>query len=121
MLHRIRLHQFIIRKRQFTNRQPLPDIQITPQEWKPDSEMSTKNDDLYARTWQCEIERPIFDAENNNVTPPNSPENSVRSTKESGTHQEPYKSVPRKIFPKKEELCDVTDTYHYMEPDAETN
>ena len=30
--HRIRL-------RQFTLRQPIPDIQITPQEWKPDQEV----------------------------------------------------------------------------------
>ena len=38
VLHRMRM-------RQFTPRQTLPDIQIRPQEWKPDSEVSFKHDD----------------------------------------------------------------------------
>ena len=38
-----------IQTRQFTHRQTPPDIRITPQEWKPDLEMSLKHDDLYAR------------------------------------------------------------------------
>ena len=56
---------------QFTHRQPLPDIRITPQEWKTDPAVSPKHVDLYARAWECEYERPIFDAENDNPTPPN--------------------------------------------------
>ena len=42
MLHCVRL-------RQFTPRQPLPDVQITPQEWNSDPEVIIKHDDLYAR------------------------------------------------------------------------
>ena len=53
MLHRIRM-------RQFTPRHPLPDIRITPQEWKPDPEVSLKHDDLYAGAWECEYEKPNF-------------------------------------------------------------
>ena len=41
-LHRMRL-------RQFTPRQPIPDIQITPREWTPDPEIIIEYDDLYAR------------------------------------------------------------------------
>ena len=42
--------------------------------WKPYPEVSVKHDDLYARAWDCEYEKPIFDVKNNNATPPNSPE-----------------------------------------------
>ena len=65
--------------RQFTLRQPPPDIIITTQEWKPDPEVIPKHDDLYARAWECEYEKPIFDAKNNNPTPPNSPEIPIQS------------------------------------------
>ena len=47
VLHRMRM-------RQLTTRQPPPDIRITPQERKPDPEVSLKRDDLYARAWECE-------------------------------------------------------------------
>ena len=40
--HRMRL-------RQFTPRQPIPDIPITPCEWQPGPEVVIKHDDLYAR------------------------------------------------------------------------
>ena len=36
------------------------------------------------------------------------------------THLKPHESVLQKFFPKTEDLCDVTDTYSYMEPDVET-
>ena len=68
-----------MRMRQFTPRQALPDIPITPQELKPDPEVNIKNDDLDARAWECEHERPIFDAKNDNATPPNSPETVIQS------------------------------------------
>ena len=64
---------------QFTPSQTLPDIRITPQEWKPDPEVSLKHDDLYARAWECEYEKPFFDAQNDNATPPNPPEIQVQS------------------------------------------
>ena len=63
-----------MRLRHLTPQKPLPDIRITPQEWKPDPEVSLKHDDLYARAWECQYERPTFDAENDSVMPPSSPE-----------------------------------------------
>ena len=59
-----------MRMRQITHRQLPADIRITPQEYKPDPEVSLKHDDVYARAWECEYEKPIFDAENNNTTLP---------------------------------------------------
>ena len=47
ILHRMRL-------RQFTSRQTKPDIPVTPREWQPDPEVIIKQDDLYARAWECE-------------------------------------------------------------------
>ena len=67
VLHRMQM-------RQFTPRQPPADIRITPQESKPDPEVSLKHDCLYARAWECDYEQPICDAENNNATPPNAQE-----------------------------------------------
>ena len=103
--------------RHFTARHPPVEVRSTTQEYKPDPEVSLKHDDSYARTRECEYEKPVFDAENNNATPPNSTQNPVQpdlSTEERGTHQEPHASVP-------EELYDVTDTYPYIEPKVETS
>ena len=44
VLHRMRM-------RQFTPRQHPADMRTVPQEWKLDSEVSIKHDDLYARAW----------------------------------------------------------------------
>ena len=52
-----------MRMRQFTPRHPIPDMRITPQKWKPDVDVSLKHDDLYVRAWECEYEKPNFDAE----------------------------------------------------------
>ena len=51
-----------MRLRQFTPRQPIPDIPITPREWQPDPAALIKHDDLYARAWECEYDDPIFDS-----------------------------------------------------------
>ena len=67
-----------MRMRQLTPRQPPADIRITPQEWKPDPEVRLKQDDLYARAWECDYVQPIFDAENKNATP-NAHESPVKS------------------------------------------
>ena len=85
-------------------------------------EVSIKHDDLYAKAWECEYERPIFDAENNNVTLPNSPEIAVQSdlyTKERWNTPGNSRKWSPEVFPQTEELCEVTDTYPYMEPDGE--
>ena len=76
--------------RQFTPRKPPADIGITPEQWKPDPEVSLKHDDLYARAWECEWEKPIFDAKNNNATLSNSiaiPVSQIHQMRKRGTHQ----------------------------------
>ena len=86
--------------------------------------MSLKHDDLYARAWECENEKPFFDAENINATPPNSAEIPVRfdlSTEETWNTSRTTQKCSREIFLQMEELCEVTDTYRYMEPVVETN
>ena len=84
--------------------------------------MSLKDDDLYARSWECDYEQPIFDAENNNATPPNLSEMPVQSdvsTEEMrNTPGTAHKCSPEN-FPQTEELFDVTDTYPDMKPDVE--
>ena len=45
----------------FTPTQDIPDVQATPQDWKSDSEVIIKHDDLYARAWEFEYEKPVFD------------------------------------------------------------
>ena len=72
ILHRMRL-------RHFTPRQPIPDTTVTPREWQPDPEVIIKHDDLYARAWECEYDKPIFDSDHDNLVSPNPPEVTVRS------------------------------------------
>ena len=74
-----------MRRRQFTPRQPPADIQVKPQEYKPDPKVSLKHDDFFAKEWEYNYEQPIFDADNNNAAPPSpqeSPVQSVFSTEE---------------------------------------
>ena len=65
--------------RHFTLQQPLRDLQITPQDWKCDPEVSFKHNDLYARACECDYEKLIYDAEYNNAAPRNPAEIAVRS------------------------------------------
>ena len=107
VLHRMRM-------RQFTPRQTQPDIRITPQVWKPDLEVSRKHDDLYARAWESEYEKPIVDAENNSATPPNSHEIPVQSdllAEETRNSPESAHECSPETSPQTEQVCDVTDTY----------
>ena len=101
-----------MQKRQFAHRQPLPGILITPQEWKPDPEVSIIHDDLYAKTWEREYEKPIFEAKKDNATPPNSPELAVHSdssTEETWNTPGTARGCSREVFPRTEQWCDVTD------------
>ena len=70
-----------MRLRQITPRQPIPDVQRTPREWQPDPKVIIKHDDLNARAWECEYDKPIFDSDRDNMVKPNSPEITVRSEK----------------------------------------
>ena len=94
ILHRMRL-------RLFTPQQPIPDIPVTPREWQPDPEIITKQDDLYARAWECEYDKPIFDSDSDDVVSSNSQEVTVRSGEEAdatgstpGTTQEDSSNIP---------------------------
>ena len=117
ILHRLRL-------RQFTPRHPIPDIPVTPREWQPDPEVIIKHDDLYARAWGCEYDKPIFDSDRDNLKSANSREvtlrsgeaaNETRST--SGTIQEDSSDT----LPHTDEIEDGMNTDHYMQPDADTS
>ena len=111
-----------MRMRQFTARQPPADIQIEPQESKPDPDVSLKHDDLYVRAWEYDCEQPIFDAENKNATPPKShkiPVQSDSSTEEMRNTPGTTHECSPEIFLQTEEISDVTDTYPDMEPNAE--
>ena len=117
ILHRMRL-------RQFTPRQPIPDIPVTPRDWQPDPEVTIKHDDLYARAWECEYDTPIFDSERDNLVPFNSPEVTMRL----GETADETRSIPgtaqedsSDIFPHTDEMGDGTDTDHDMQPDADTS
>ena len=71
VLHRMRLPSFAPRR-------PIPDVQTTSYEWKPDPEVIKKHDDLYARAWESEYETPIFDNGQHEPDNDNSVEMSVR-------------------------------------------
>ena len=116
-LHRMRL-------RQLTLRQLIPDIPITPRERQPDPEVIIKHDDVYARAWECEYDKPNFDCDYNNLVTPTSPEITVRSEEAA----DELKSTPGTIrenspdiLPQTDRSCDGTDTDHYMQPDADTS
>ena len=67
-----------MRLRLFTPRQPIPDVQTTSNEWKPDPEVILKHDDLYARAWEFEYETSIFDNGQHELDSDNSLEITVR-------------------------------------------
>ena len=117
ILHRMRL-------RQFTPRQPIPDIPITPREWQPDPEIIIKRIDLYARAWECEYDTPIFDSDRDNLVTPTSPEITVRSEKATDETRSTPPGTTREsspeIIPQVDNSYDGTDTDHYMQPDAVT-
>ena len=80
-----------MRMRQFTPRQPPADITVKPREYKSDPEVSLNYDDLYASAWEYDFEQPVFDAENDNVAPPNSQEIPVKSE----FSMEKMRNIPR--------------------------
>ena len=117
ILHRMRL-------RQFTPLQPIPETSVTPREWQPDPEFIIKHDDLYARAWECDYDKPIFDSDRDNMVIPNPPEVTVRpeavadeTRSTPGTTQEDFSE----ILPHTDDIDDGTDTDHYMLLDADTS
>ena len=71
VVHRFRLRLFKPRKHS-------PDVQTTSQEWKPDPEVTIRQNDLYTRAWESENGTPIFDKEKDEPDNHNSPEITVR-------------------------------------------
>ena len=113
-----------MRLRQFTPRQPTPDTPFTPRERQPDPEVIIKHDDLYARAWECEYHKPIFDGDRDNLVSPKSPEVTVRSGEAAdetrstpGTIQEDASDI---LF-HTEKIDDGTDTDHYMQREENTS
>ena len=83
-------------------------------------------DDLYARAWECEYDKPNFDSDSDNLVSRNSPEVTVRSGEEAdgtgstpGTTQEDSSNIPPP--PLTDETADGTDTDHYMQPDPDNS
>ena len=110
--------------RQFTPRQLIPDIPVTPRDWQPDSEVIIEHVDLYARAWECEYDKPIFDSDCDNMVKPNSPKTTVRSENAADeTRSTPgtTRQCSPEIIPQVHNSCDGTDTDHYMQPDADTS
>ena len=117
ILHRMRL-------RQFTPGQPIPDTPVTPREWQPDPEVIIKHDDLYARAWECEYDKPIFDSDRDNMVIPSSPEVSVRpeeAANETRSTPGTIQEDSSEILPHRDDIDDGTDTDHYMQADADTS
>ena len=113
-----------MRLRSFTPRQPIPDVQATAQEWKPDPEVIIKHDDLNARAWESENETSIFDNDQLEPDSGNSPEVAVRNdlpNEETCTIPGTIQQNSPEILPHTDEIGDGTDTDHYMEPDAEVD
>ena len=113
-----------MRLRQFTARQPIPHIPVTPREWQPCPEVIIKHDDLYARARECDYDKPIFDSDRDNTVIPNPPEvlvqpeeaaDEIRSTP--GTIQKDSSET----LPHTDEIDDGTDTDHYVQPDADNS
>ena len=117
IVHRMRIGQF-------TPRQPKPDTPVTPREWQPEPEVIIKHDDLYARAWECEYDKPIFDSDGDNMVILNSPEVSVQPDEAAGETRSTPETIQEdssEIFPHTDDIDDGTDTDHYMQPDADTS
>ena len=111
-----------MRLRHFTPHQSTLDIQFNPRKWKPDPEDFIKRDGLYARAWECEYEKSIFDDDYNNTVTPISLEVTVRSevaANETSTTQGTIRRNSPGKFPQAVRSREGTDTDHYKKPHAE--
>ena len=97
-----------IRMRQFTSRQPIPDIRITPQEWKPDPEVMICMM-ISSNMMICMLQRGSVNMNNQFSTPkvtiqlhpihPKFQYSLIYQPRKRGTHQELHWSVSRKCSP----------------------
>ena len=117
ILHRMRL-------RQFTPRQPIPDIPITPRELQPDPEVVIKHDDLYARAWECEYDEAIFDSDYNNLATPSSLKITIRSEHAADETKSTLGTIPGnspEFIPQPDRPYDGMNTAYDMQPDADAS
>ena len=115
ILHRMRL-------RQFTPRQPLPEIPVTQREWQPDPEVVITHDDLYARAWECEYDETIFDSDYNNVASPSPPEITITSEQTADEMRNTPGITPGispEIIPQPDRSSDGGDVDRDTQPDAD--
>ena len=112
-----------MRLRQFTPRQPIPDIPITPREWQPDPENVFKHDEVYARAWECENDEPTFDSDYNNLATPSSPEITIRSEEAADEMRSTPGTRPEnspEITPQQDTTYEGRDMDRDTQPDADT-
>ena len=113
-----------MRLHHFTPRQTIPDISVTPRDWQPDPEVIIEHDDLYARAWECEYDKPIFDSDRDNMVVPNPSEVTVQPEEVADETRNTPGNIQEdssEILPHTDDMDDGTDTDHYMQPDAETS
>ena len=117
IFHRMRLRQFL-------PRQPIPDIPIIPRQWQLDPEVVITHDDLYARAWECEYDKPIFDSEYNNLATSSPPEITIRSEQAADEMRNTPGIIPEnspEIIPQPDGSIDVRDVDRDTQPDADTS
>ena len=52
-------------------RERIPHVRTTYQKWKPDPVVTIKQNYLYARAWESDFGKPIFDNDQDKPRPPN--------------------------------------------------
>ena len=110
------------RLRHFTTRQPIPDIQIKPRDWKPDKEVIIKPDDLYAGAWECEYEKPNSDSDYLIETySPEITKLSAEAADEMSSTPGALREDSPEVCSQVDRTCDGTDTDHHMQPDVDTS
>ena len=113
-----------MKPRQFTPRQPLPDVPVTQREWQPEPEAVITHDGLYARAWECEYDEPIFDSDHSNLAVPSSPEVTVRSEQTSDEMRNTPGKIPEnspEMIPQPDGSYDERDVDRDIQPDADTS
>ena len=111
-----------MRLRQFTPRQPPSDIPVTQREWQPDPEVVITHDDLYARAWDCEYDKPTFESEYNILATPSPPEITIRSEQTADEMRNTPGITPEnssEIIPQPDGSSDGRDVDCDTQPDAD--
>ena len=79
---------------------------------------------MYARAWECEYEKPVFDSDYINLVTPNSPEITIRSEEAADKMRSTAGNIREKspeLIPQTYSSNYRTDTDHYMQLDANTS